>query len=150
MKNTILNTSLVSVIVSISAFLILNYFMGNFENKKVASLNVSEEYTLLAGVIRNEGSGWGLIQDETHETIGIKSVEQTKDMIIVKYDKKSKINSVSVSVDETMAKEGYSVGASVSDAEMRIQVFDKDDRLINPNDYQDDKGNIWISGIYKK
>lgn len=150
MRNIFLTSGIIAVLVSVFSFLALGYIKGDFENKKIASVEMSDDYKIVAGVIRNNGDGWSLIQDNSHETIGITSVEQTEDKIVVKYNKNSKVNSASVTVDETMESEGYSVGASVGDAEMWIQVFNKKGKLINPADYQNKTGNIWIMGFFKK
>ena len=150
MKKNILICVITSLLVSITVFVVGNFFMGNFENKKIADISLNGELSLVAGVIRNSGDGWSLIQDNDHETIGIKEVSQDNEKIIVKYDEQTKVNATTVTVDETMASEGYTVGASVGKSETWILIFDKEGKRINPSDYNNDIGNIWIQGVFKK
>lgn len=138
MKNVIL-TILTSVfVVLIASFL--------FPNK----LNVNNDYSFVGGVIRNEGNGWSLINDTDHEPLDIRKVETTKESVIVYYSKAEKVISFNVTPDETMASEGYTMGASVGLDKTVISIFDKNHKLINPNDYVNERGNIWLNGIFKK
>lgn len=108
-----------------------------------------EEYVFIGGVIRNTGNGWVLLDNEGHEPLNIINVETTNGAIIIYYSDYDKVITFSVTPDETMAAEGYSMGASVGLNKAIISVFDKDHNLINPNNYSNSSGNIWISGTFK-
>ena len=150
MKKNLFITIVIALVSSLSVFLIGSYLMGEFENKKVASVELTDEYAVVSGVIRNEGNGWELIQDDSHETIGIIDVSEDSEKIIIKYDEFSKVNSLIATPDETMASEGYVVGASVGVSETWISVYDKNGELVKPIDYINNSGNIWIQGVFKK
>lgn len=115
----------------------------------MSTLIVNDEYTLVAGVIRNSGNGWALLNDDGHEPIGITGVSQDDQKIIITYAPQSKVIALTVTVDETMAAEGYSVGASVGLDTTRIYIYDKDNNAVNPKDYVNKLGNIWIEGYFK-
>lgn len=149
MKKSVLTNVVVSLVTSLVVLFAGLYVLDRITQKRVATLDFDKSYALVAGVIRNSGTGWGFIQDKGHETIGLDSVTQDEEKIIIKYEEKTKVNSVAVTVDETMASEGYSVGASVGFSEMSIFIFDKEGNLVNPTEYQSQNGNIWIQGIFK-
>lgn len=141
-------------IATIFLIIISFFFYDGIQNKnsykEIGEVDLREEYAIIAGVIRNEGYGWNLIQDKTHETLGINNVEQDNDSIIIYFDEMEKVNSVAVTVDETMAEEGYHVGASVGTDRMVIIIYDRNNEKINPKKYVNNLGNIWIQGIFKK
>lgn len=108
----------------------------------------SDDFTTIGGVIRNTGSGWHLIQDEAHQSLNIKDVKDDNRRVIVTFDEMDKIISVGVTADETMKSEGFSVGASVGISEIHIYIYDKDNKLVNPRNYVNEYGNIWINGLF--
>ena len=140
----------ITIVISIIIFIVGTFITQKLNNKTIATINMNDEYNIIAGVIRNEGSGWRLIQNDTHETIGIKTVQQDEEKIIISYDKNSKVNALSCTVDETMASEGYKVGASVGVEKTYIFIYDKDNNVVNPKDYINKNGNIWVEGIFKR
>jgi hypothetical protein len=76
-----------------------------------------QKYRTLLGSIRNIGSPnyWQLISDSAHIPSGIASVVSTDTDITINYDfEASAIGSVIAVPDETMASQGWTVGASVS------------------------------------
>lgn len=150
MKKNILITVFISIITSVLVFVMMGQIAEKLSEKESVIVDFNEDYTMMAGVIRNEGKGWKLIQDEAHETLGIKSVSSDEEKIIISYDKTSKVNSMSVSVDETMAAEGFTVGASVGLDVTYIFVYDANGDVVQPKKYVNSKGNIWIQGIFKK
>ncbi|WP_230137683.1 hypothetical protein [Peribacillus frigoritolerans] len=113
-------------------------------------MDYHESYEVLGGVIRNLGDGWFFIEDDVHQMIGIKEITQDNEKVIIKYSEKNKVISTTVTVDETMAAEGYTVGASVGKGETWIFIYDKYNNLINPSEYKNAMGNIWIHGIFKR
>ena len=141
---------IISIIVSIIIFILGIAIVNKLSYKSIATVTMNNEYNIIAGVIRNSGNGWKLIQNETHETIGIKNVTQDDEKITITYDENKKVNALSTTVDETMANEGYKVGASVGVDKTWIYIYDKDNKPVNPNDYSNSKGNIWVEGIFRK
>lgn len=150
MKKQSVLTFLIALLTSVLVFAAGSYLMGDFENKKIANVAMGDEYSMVAGAIRNEGDGWKLIQDDAHETIGIYEVDQDDEKIIIKYNDFSKVNGLTSVADETMASEGYTVGASVGLSETWLFIYDNENNLVKPSEYKNISGNIWINGIFKK
>lgn len=101
------------------------------------------------GVIRNTGSGWFIMNNSGHQSIGLSGISQTTTKITVYFSKVySKVNTCIVTVDDTMASQGYTVGASVGLDKVNIMIFDSDLNVVNPASYTDSGGNIWISGHF--
>ena len=102
----------------------------------------------VCGVIRNSGSGWEQIGG-AHHSVNISSITNDTQKITVTYSFSADyVNTTAVTVDETMASGGYVVGASVGLTEMRIYIY-KNGVLINPNNYVNGSGNIWIFGLFE-
>lgn len=141
---------IISVIASIIVFIVGITIVTKLSYKSIATVSMNNEYNIIAGVIRNSGDGWTLIRNETHESIGIKEVTQDNEKITIKYDANKRVNALSCTVDETMASEGYRVGASVGIDQTWIYIYDKDNKLVDPKNYSNNSGNIWIEGIFKK
>lgn len=154
MRNNLILMVLSSIFFSVIVFIggtILNERIEEKNSvKKISFVNFNDDYTIVSGVIRNKGAGWELIQDAGHETIGITNVSQDKEKITISYNKTSKVNSIAVTLDETMTSEGFSTGASVGLEETMIYIYNEDGNLVNPIEYTSDSGNIWIQGIFKK
>jgi hypothetical protein len=85
-----------------------------------------KKYGVVAGVIRNEGSGWALISDELHTYINIKSIgyDPVGKTIIVDYSDllAAKVVTFLAVPDETFAIQGYLFGASVATNKAYIKV----------------------------
>lgn len=77
--------------------------------------NPGETYRLVCGVIRNSGSGWGLIDDSNHKPVGITGVVENADGTLTLQHDVGAVDVVSLVVtpDETYAKYGLWAGASV-------------------------------------
>lgn len=105
----------------------------------------------IEGAIRNEGKGWELISDNAHESYGINSIEIEKDKIVIHHDLKAKkVRTMIVTADETMAKEGYTVGVSAGLDYSYIYIYNDKNNEINPKNYINKNGNIWIFGRLSK
>jgi hypothetical protein len=99
-------------------------------------------------VIRNAGCGWALVTG-AHKPLNVRSVTNDNTRITVTYNFTAKyVITSAVTVDETMAAEGYTVGASVGLGYTYIYIY-KDGALVNPNDYANASGNIWVYGLYE-
>ena len=86
-----------------------------FENKNVK---------VIAGVIRNSGTGWRLIDDANHEPMNIDSVSvDSANNIVINYGfTASKVLSLVVTPDDTFAQK-YTCGASVGLSTATISVY---------------------------
>jgi len=78
---------------------------------------------IVAGVIRNDGTGWELLDDSFHTGINIDSVTNDTSKITVDYTSiaATKVITFVVGCDETYASLGYSVGSSV--AKTKAEIF---------------------------
>lgn len=150
MRNYLMLTVFLSVLISVFVFVAGTYFTEKLSGGEASAVDLEEGYSAIAGVIRNSGEGWGLVQDQGHETLGIESVSEDDEKISIFYSDKSKVNALSATVDETMASEGYTVGASVGLNVTHLTIYDKEQNVVDPSEYSNDKGNIWIQGIFKK
>jgi hypothetical protein len=105
-------------------------------------------YLFIGGVIRNSGEGWYPIINEGHTSVNIESVETTEETIIIHYQPVKKVITFITTPDETMASEGYSIGAKVGLDAAYLYIYDKELNQINPKNYVSDSGNIWICGMF--
>lgn len=82
-------------------------------------------YKIVSGVIRNDTSGWHVIEDADHTNINISNIAQDAGSIAVGYadiDVK-KVVSLLVVPDETLASTGFTFGASVTKGTAYIQAY---------------------------
>ena len=91
------------------------------------ALGGGKKVSMIAGVIRNTGSGWELITDSSHDNISIDPVDSvTNDAskIVVNYAGigATKVLSFTIVPDETYAGLGYVAGASVGKTFANISV----------------------------
>lgn len=76
---------------------------------------------MVAGVIRNDGTGWKFIQDTGHEPLNGVSVTHDTSMITVNFPTGYKVISFVTNMDETYTRQGYICGASVTTSSAKIQ-----------------------------
>lgn len=100
------------------------------------------KYKLVAGVIRNTGSGWALISDASHRNVGITGVSQSSTAITITYDTALRVVSVIAIPDETYAAQGLEAGTSVGLSSTVIQCYRPGDGL---GDYVHHNGTTWVS-----
>ncbi|WP_444559030.1 hypothetical protein ACT00Z_11530 [Bacillus stercoris] len=102
-----------------------NTTMENYVNGEITKLNLELvkgldgcKYRIIAGTIRNSGSGWQVIGDSAHKSVNIASVSipsENEYKLQVNYGLTGKtISSIIIGADETFAKYGVIAGASVS------------------------------------
>lgn len=87
----------------------------------------NKKLQIVAGTIRNSGSGWACINDSGHSPVNVTGVSidsTTKDIVIDHPINATKILSLIVGCDETFAPL-YDVGASVGADSTKIRVFSK-------------------------
>lgn len=91
---------------------------------QIATQNSNKKLKFIACAIRNTGSGFQLINDAEHNPIGVTSVTNDTDKIILNYDFTAKeVISLVVTPDEIMAKNGIIVGSSVGTSLSNIHVY---------------------------
>lgn len=122
-----------------------------------ASSDVSDtDICIVAGVLRNTGDGWKLIEDKSHSSLNCNSVYiiDSAEFVTVDYsgiDAKSVISFV-VTPDETFTEQGYSCGASVG-LEYSNIYFYKNSNGINENfdanKLVSETGNFWFIGVFE-
>jgi hypothetical protein len=123
----------------------------------IAGCKSPTQYTndfIVAGVVRNSGDGWGLIEDSTHTARNVLRVTEDNNNIIVYYAKPaSMVVSLVVTPDEEFASQGYFVGASVGLEACYIRIYKEIGGIItqiNPEDLISNSGNFWIYGIFEE
>lgn len=80
-------------------------------------------YNVLAGVVRNTGSGWGFIEDSGHQPSNLTSVSASSSGITINFGVTGvKVSSVVAGPDETFAQEGYFVGSSVGLSNLVLRI----------------------------
>jgi hypothetical protein len=83
----------------------------------------NQKYRLIGAPIRNDGTGWKYIEDESHAKTGLSTISVTGNKIQVDYDfTATKVASLVVTPDETFAKNGIVVGASVGKTNALIEM----------------------------
>ena len=90
---------------------------------QLQSNNDGKKYKIVAGVIRNIGNGWELIEDTNHSNINVLSVTNDTSKITITYNFiAKKVISFVATPDETMSFDnlfmGASVGLNISEIEM--------------------------------
>ena len=114
----------------------------------------------LGGTIRNQGQGWYIVSDGPHAPLNLQAVRAVIDptgpkargdyLEITHEVGAKKVITFAVTVDETMAKEGYTVGISGGVSMSKIYLYDRSGNTVNPLTYQNERGNIWIYGKLMK
>lgn len=104
MRRMYSNTQLIELIQGVADGQISKLFEAN-----------DKKYKFVAGVIRNDGGTWKLIDNETHTSINIESITQTNEYINVAFTPEFKkvISFIAVS-DEDFDLNALCVGASVT------------------------------------
>lgn len=107
------------------------------------------ETFMTGGVIRNDGSGWEVLDDRSHKPLRIKEVVTTPRYIEVRQEGGAYTVSAIVTVDEALAAEGYTVGLSGGKQIMRFFMY-KDGELVDPRTVTTETvpmSNLWFLTI---
>ncbi|MFS3128667.1 hypothetical protein ACLM5J_09705 [Nocardioides sp. Bht2] len=104
-----------------------------------------KQYRLISGVLRNSGSGWAWINDAGHVPTGVTlTVSPTTNAIVINFNATaSKVSSLHVTPDETLAAMGVRAGSSVGFSTATIQLFTEDQYSIN--DFVQYSAGAWSS-----
>ena len=130
---------------------------GQMENLlDTLGVQMDLDHRVVAGVIRNTGSGWELIGGD-HKSVNVTSVDNTTSAVRVNFSGigASDVVTFVVGCDETYAGD-YFVGSSVSVTQAAIKIYSLSvsgssvvKSLEDPNDVNDPAGNLWFIGIMK-
>lgn len=111
---------------------------------------------LVAGVIRNSGDGWQLIEDKNHSSLNCDSVYIVDDgkCVTVDYSELNvkKVVSFVVCPDETFASLGYTCGASAGTDYTNIYIYENSEGVvlnIEPSLVVSETGNFWFIGVFE-
>jgi hypothetical protein len=116
---------------------------------------VAESGTRLALVscaLRNTGTGWTVINDSGHTPSGCSGVVQRADHLELQHDVGAvRVSSLTVTVDETYAKAGLRVGASVGFTLSRIYLYSgaAGTASLDPATLTASTGNLWVYGLLR-
>lgn len=100
-------------------------------------------YRVIAGVLRNSGSGWAFLNDSGHQPTNITSVSANSTSITINYGfTGTKVAALLVTPDETFAQDGYFAGASVGLSSSTIKIA-RAGRSVS--DYVSYNGSTWTS-----
>ncbi|WP_143662941.1 hypothetical protein [Streptomyces bobili] len=104
---------------------------------------------LVSCALRNTGTGWSVISDAGHQPSGCEAVVTYADHLELQHDVGAvKVSSLSVTVDETYAKSGLRVGASVGFDHSNIYLHSgaAGSAPLNPATVSASSGNLWVQG----
>jgi len=100
-------------------------------------------YQVIAGVLRNSGSGWAFLNDSGHQPTNITSVSANSTAITINYGfTGTKVAALLVTPDETFAQDGYFAGASVGLSSSTIKLARMGQSV---SDYVSYNGTTWTS-----
>lgn len=106
-------------------------------------------YRVVAGVLRNAGSGWAPIDDIDHHPMNMGAVTYSADsggQIIIDYTAigATKVVSLVVTPDETLARAGFFAGASVTQQNATIRLARQFPEYADQVSYN---GTAWVSAL---
>ena len=117
------------------------------------SYKFDDKQIKVAGTLRCiDENGWFAINDKNHTPINIARIEVQRGYIILFYTfTASTIHSFIVTPDETFAKSGFIMGASVYSNYAAILVSRVDNGkvvVVDPSKIRSVTGNIWVHGLF--
>lgn len=105
----------------------------------------------VAGVLRNDGRGWYALADDHHAPLNIASVHTNPNNIEVRFTfRAQKVLTFIATPDETLARQGLSVGASVDTD--RARVYLARGRMLDPMTIDTARypwSNLWVYGLFE-
>ncbi|MFE6025529.1 hypothetical protein [Streptomyces niveus] len=106
-------------------------------------------YRLLSCALRNDGTGWALIDDTAHRPAGITGVITHPDRLELVHDVgATAVSSVQVTPDEYLAARAYRCGASVGLASSRVYLYRGTSTTpLDPGTVIAASGNLWVTGF---
>ncbi|MEV8029277.1 hypothetical protein [Cellulosimicrobium funkei] len=106
-------------------------------------------YDVIAGVLRNTGSGWEYLDDGGHQPTNIAAVSSSSTAVTIDFGVSgSKVASLIVGTDETLSRQGVLAGASVGLSSAAIWITQVTSQTIS--DYVSYNGSAWqsASGVF--
>ena len=101
----------------------------------------------VAGVLRNTGAGWKLLEDEAHEALNLARVVDMGTYLRLDYGRSFlKVGALVVAPDETFAQEGVRAGASVGLMYSNIWMYRADGQMVVPAGLTSRTGNWFVHG----
>lgn len=104
----------------------------------------------VSGVIRNSGKGFKVLDDKTHEPLNVIDVISGKRSVHITYPKANKTISFIITTDETYAREGIQLGASVARDKAKVYFYGLDKKLKTTSDLIVPNSNFWFIGTFRK
>jgi len=104
---------------------------------------------LISCALRNTGAGWAVIADSGHQPSGCGAVVTHADHLELQHDVGAvRVSSLAVTVDETYARSGLRVGASVGFTLSNIYLYTgaAGSPAVNPATISASNGNLWVQG----
>lgn len=103
---------------------------------------------IVAGVLRNNGSGWAILNDANHKPLGLEGIRCEGRFLEISFDfEASEIHSLIVVPDETLAGLGVIVGASVQ-KDKAVIMASINGEYINLEHFESKWGNFWVYGLF--
>ena len=105
---------------------------------------------LISCALRNTGAGWAVIADSGHQPSGCGAVVTHADHLELQHDVGAvRVSSLAVTVDETYARSGLRVGASVGFTLSNIYLYSgaAGNAALNPAGVSATNGNLWVQGL---
>lgn len=121
---------------------------GKADESGILRGTAGRKYRLIAGTIRNTGTGWAAIDDSGHRPAGVTGVTVTATSIDVAFAATAKIVTFVCGPDETYASRGLRLGSSVALDAARIHCYQSNEHRLT--DYVTWNGTAWTSlnGVY--
>lgn len=117
------------------------------------SYGLGNQYYIVAGAIRNTGSGFQFINDSDHAPVNMATgtaITTTSTQVTITYSQiATNVVTFIVGPDETYAAQGISAGARVNFDQAIIQ-FGNSSGLVDPTTLTNALGNFWFFGILRK
>ncbi|CAL9479584.1 hypothetical protein [Streptomyces sp. enrichment culture] len=118
----------------------------------VITTDAGARLALVSCALRNTGSGWHIISDTAHTPSGCGTVVQHADHLELRHPVgAAQVSALTVTVDETYARSGLRVGASVGLDLSRIYLYSgaAGTAPLNPSTVAASSGNLWVSGYLR-
>lgn len=104
---------------------------------------------LIACALRNTGTGWYVINDSAHQPYGVTGVVEHPTYLEILHDVRAvQVISLTVTVDETYAKQALRCGASVGFDHSYIYLYSgaANSAPLDPSTVAASSGNLWVLG----
>ena len=144
---------LIAVSLSIAILCVTLSIFGQMQISEFADKKSADKKVKVAGTLKIiDERGWFVVNDENHKPINIGRIEIVKGFIRIYYTfNASTIHTFIATPDETLAANGFFLGARVSKNYANILVSRLENgvvRLVDASSIRSDTGNIWFQGLF--